>query len=125
MSEYGQLKDFENLLRNITSGKIPPRNICWLLNLHLGSLTSLTSTTAMRWDMEIVEFFQLFTCYLELLRLMFYMDQCTSVKLLWKMLNEGSSTQEVQKLIFQSHQSELCILFPQDTQRKYPLVLWS
>ena len=30
LSEYGQLKDFENLLRNITSGKIPPRNICWL-----------------------------------------------------------------------------------------------
>ena len=32
LSEYGQLKDFENLLRNITLEKIPPRNICWLLN---------------------------------------------------------------------------------------------
>ena len=53
LSEYGQLKDFENLLRNIILGKIPLRNICWLLNLHLGRLTSLTSTTAMRWDEEI------------------------------------------------------------------------
>ena len=59
LSEYGQLKDFKNLLRNITSGKIPPRNICWLLSLHLGRLTSLMSTTAMRWDMEIVEFFSI------------------------------------------------------------------
>ena len=47
LSEYGQLKDFENLWRNITLGKIPLRNICWLLNLHLGRLMSLTSTTAM------------------------------------------------------------------------------
>ena len=97
LSEYSQLKDFENLLRNITLGKIPPRNICWLLSLHLGRLTSLTSTTAMRWDEEIVEFFQLFTCYLELLLLMFCVAQCTSVTLLWKMLNTASSTQEVQK----------------------------
>ena len=37
---------------------------------------------------------------------MFCVDQCTSVKLLWKMLKEGSSTQEVQKLISQSRQSE-------------------
>ena len=59
LSEYGQLKDFENLLRNITLGKIPLRNICWLVNLHLGRLTSLTSTTAMRWDEEIVEFFSI------------------------------------------------------------------
>ena len=59
LSEYGQLKDFENLLRNITLGKIPLRNICWLLNLHLGRLMSLTSTTAMRWDEEIVEFFSI------------------------------------------------------------------
>ena len=59
LSEYGQLKDFENLLRNITLGKIPLRNICWLLNLHLGRLTSLTSTTAMQWDEEIVEFFSI------------------------------------------------------------------
>ena len=45
LSQYQQLQDFENLLRNISCGKIDPNNICWLLNIHLGRLTSISSTT--------------------------------------------------------------------------------
>ena len=59
LSQYNQLKDFENLLRNISSGKIDPTNICWLLNIHLGRLISVNSTTQMRWNQEIVEFFSI------------------------------------------------------------------
>ena len=57
LSHYKQLKDFENLLRNITGSKIQPDNICWLLNLHLARMTSVTTTTQMCWDSEIIEFF--------------------------------------------------------------------
>ena len=59
LAQYDQLKDFESLLRNIASGVIPPDNICWLLNMHLGRLSSVTSTTQMRWNPEIVEFFSI------------------------------------------------------------------
>ena len=59
LSQYQQLQDFENLLRNISCGKIDPNNICWLLNIHLGRLTSVSSTTQMRWNQEIVEFFSI------------------------------------------------------------------
>ena len=57
LSQYQQLQDFENLLWNISCGKIDPNNICWLLNIHLGRLTSVSSTTQMRWNQEIVKFF--------------------------------------------------------------------
>ena len=53
----GQTKDFSNLLRNIATGKIAPQNICWLLNLHLARLTSVETTTLMRWDETVIEFF--------------------------------------------------------------------
>ena len=43
----GQLNDFFSLLANIANGKIPTENICWLLNLHLGKLMCLDSTTQM------------------------------------------------------------------------------
>ena len=59
LSQYQQLQDFENLLRNISCGKIDPNNICWLLNIHLGRLTSISSTTQMRWNQEIVKFFSI------------------------------------------------------------------
>ena len=59
LSNYSQLKDFENLLRSIADGTIQPTNISWLLNIHLGRLTSVTSTTQMRWNEEIVEFFSI------------------------------------------------------------------
>ena len=53
------IERFQKSLEKYYIRKIPPRNICWLLNLHLSRLTSLTSTTAMRLDMEIVEFFSI------------------------------------------------------------------
>ena len=56
---HKQLKDFENLVRNIASGKIDPNNICWLLNIHLGRLTSVSSTTLMRWNPQIIDFFSI------------------------------------------------------------------
>ena len=59
LSNYSQLSDFENLLRSIANGTIEPTNISWLLNIHLGRLTSVTSTTQMRWNEEIVEFFSI------------------------------------------------------------------
>ena len=54
---HGQQKDFSNLLTNIALRKIDPQNICWLLNLHLARLTSVSTTTLMRWDQCVVEFF--------------------------------------------------------------------
>ena len=59
LSQYHQLQDFENLLWNISCGKINPNNICWLLNIHLERLTSVSSTTQMQWNQEIVEFFSI------------------------------------------------------------------
>ena len=55
--DNGQERDFANLLTNIATRKIDPQNICWLLNLHLARLTSVTTTTQMRWDECVVEFF--------------------------------------------------------------------
>ena len=57
LQNYDQLEDFRNLLLSLAKGKIPPKNICWLLNLHLRKLTSLSSTTEMHWHKDIVEFF--------------------------------------------------------------------
>ena len=34
LQSYDQLEDFRNLLLSLAQGKIPPKNICWLLNLH-------------------------------------------------------------------------------------------
>ena len=56
LQSYDQLEDFRNLLLSLVKGKIPPENTCWLLNLHLGKLTLLSSTTEMRWHKDIVEF---------------------------------------------------------------------
>ena len=64
LSNYSQLKDFENLLRSIADGTIQPTNISWLLNIHLGRLTSVTSTTQMRMK-RLSNFSLLFTCFLE------------------------------------------------------------
>ena len=57
LAQYNQLQDFRNLLVSIANGKIPPDNICWLLNLHLGKYMMLDSTTQMCWHKDIVEFF--------------------------------------------------------------------
>ena len=57
LESYDQLEDFRNLLLSLAQGMIPPENICWLLNLHLGKLTSLSTTTEIRWHKDIVEFF--------------------------------------------------------------------
>ena len=57
LENSGQLGDFANLITNIAKGNIPPENICWLLNLHLGKLMSLDSATQMRWHKDIIEFF--------------------------------------------------------------------
>ena len=54
-----QLKDFEHLVHNLACGRIDPNNICWLLNIHLGRLTAVSSTTLMRWDPQIVDFFSI------------------------------------------------------------------
>ena len=59
LESEGQLNDFSSLLANIANGKIPTENICWLLNLHLGKLMSLDSTTQMRWHKDIVDFFSI------------------------------------------------------------------
>ena len=59
LSKYDQLHDFENLLYNISCGKINPNNICWLLNIHLGRLTSVSITTQMHWNQQIVKFFSI------------------------------------------------------------------
>ena len=59
LAQYNQLQDFRNLLVSIANGKIPPENICWLLNLHLGKYMTLDSTTQMRWHKDIVEFFSI------------------------------------------------------------------
>ena len=55
--QHGQINDFSNLLQNIAQGRIDPKNICWVLNLHLARLTSLETTTLMRWDECVIEFF--------------------------------------------------------------------
>ena len=47
LESEGQLNDFSSLLANIANSKTPTENICWLLNLHLGKLMSLDSTTQM------------------------------------------------------------------------------
>ena len=57
LQSYDQLEDLRNFLLSLVQGRIPPENICWLLNLHLGKLTSLSSTTEMHWHKDIVEFF--------------------------------------------------------------------
>ena len=57
LENSGQLGDFGHLITNITKGNIPPENICWLLNLPLGKLMSLDSTTQMRWHKDILNFF--------------------------------------------------------------------
>ena len=57
LHENGQEKDFSSLLTNISNGRIDPQNICWLLNIHLARLTSVETTTLMRWDESVVEFF--------------------------------------------------------------------
>ena len=59
LESEGQLNDFSSLLANIANGKIPTENISWLLNLHLGKLMSLDSTTQMRWHKDIVDFFSI------------------------------------------------------------------
>ena len=56
LDSQGQLNDFSSLLANIANRKIRTENICWLLNLHLGELMSLDSTTQMQWHKDIVDF---------------------------------------------------------------------
>ena len=57
LSKHDQLHDFKVLLESVTTGKIPPENICWMLNLHLGRLFSLPNTSQMHWHKDIVDFF--------------------------------------------------------------------
>ena len=57
IEKNGQLGDFAHLIKSIAKGNVSPDNICWLLNLHLGKLMSLDSTTQMRWHKDVVEFF--------------------------------------------------------------------
>ena len=73
LDKHNQLKDFTSLTRGLHTSRIDPNNLSWMSALHMGRYSNCPSTTGMRYDTSLMEFYQLYyllfrSCVLNVLR---------------------------------------------------------
>ena len=73
LEKHDQLKDFMTLTQALQSGRIDPNNLSWISTLHMGRYSNCPSTTGMRYNQSLMEFYQLYyllfgPCALNVLR---------------------------------------------------------
>ena len=54
--ENNQMHNFVNLATGLIENKIDPKNLDWQSALHMGQYSACSTTTAMRYDPEYIEF---------------------------------------------------------------------